>query len=770
MANFTRPLRSARRNLVSRPLLHWFKSVMPPVSETEREAIEAGSVWWDRELFSGRPDWRLLRDLPAARLSDDERAFMNGPVEELCAMLDDWQINFELKDLPPEIWDFLKQKKFFGMIIPEEYGGLGFSAFGHSSVVMKIATRSITTAVTVMVPNSLGPGELLIHYGTDEQKSYYLPRLASGEELPCFALTGPLNGSDAANMPDEGVVCWGEVDGKRTLGMRVSWDKRYITLGPVATLLGLAFRLKDPDGLLGVGGDLGITLALVPTTTPGVEIGRRHYPAHQAFQNGPNRGQDVFIPMDWVIGGQDRVGQGWRMLMSALAAGRAISLPSLSTGGTKVAARSTGAYARVRRQFGIPIGKFEGIEEPLTRIAASAYMLEAGRQVTTTAIDQGEKPAILSAIMKFHATDAMRRAVDDAMDVHGGKAICEGPRNYLANAYHAMPVSITVEGANILTRSLIIAGQGIFRCHPYVLTEMLAASDPDEAAGLEKFDEVLYRHIWFDISNVARTFFHNLTFGRLAGSPAAGDLRPYYRQISRWSVTFATMAEILMATLGGGLRRREKLSARIGDVLSDLYLVSCTLKRFEDDGRPEDDRPLVQYTAQAAFHRIQQRFDEIFANFPLRPVGWLLRFLTFPLGRRVKAPDDRLGQKIAEILLAPSDTRDRLTEDIFIGDESQPLGQLEAAMIAAIDAEPLERKMKNARLSDIDAAVAAFVLSADEADRLRRARALAFEVIAVDDFAPEEISPRSSYPRNYPGDTPSPTPAPTTSPAAPSTS
>ncbi|MCB2107397.1 MAG: acyl-CoA dehydrogenase, partial [Rhodobacteraceae bacterium] len=460
------PFKDWRRRVLTGPLFAWYKRVLPPMSDTEREALEAGTVWWDAELFSGAPDWSKLHAAPKAELNAEEQAFVDGPTDDLCAMLDDWRINFEWRDLPPEVWDFIKEHRFFGMIIPKEHGGLGFSALAHSQVVSKIATRSITAAVTVMVPNSLGPAELLLHYGTDEQRRHYLPRLAKGEDIPCFALTGPYAGSDAASLPDIGIVCKGTYNGKETLGLRGNWEKRYITLGPVATVMGLALQTHDPDHLLGDVDDLGITVALVPTDTPGVEIGRRHYPVHQAFLNGPNKGKDVFIPFDWVIGGQDNVGKGWRMLMDSLAAGRGISLPSLSAGGAKFCARTTGAYGRVRKQFKVPVGKFEGVQEALARIGGRAYMAESMRRLTAIAVDMGEKPSVLSAIAKLHGTDMLRATINDAMDVHGGKGICDGPSNYLANVYHAMPVSITVEGANILTRSLIVFGQGAIRCHP----------------------------------------------------------------------------------------------------------------------------------------------------------------------------------------------------------------------------------------------------------------------------------------------------------------
>ena len=460
---------SFRRDFITKPIFSWARGVLPSMSDTEREALEAGDVWWDADLFTGNPDWSKLLAYAPATLTDEERAFLHGPVDELCAMLDDWKINWEWRDLPPEAWDFIKRHKFFGMIIPKEYGGLGFSPYAHSEVVRKISTRSVTAAVTVMVPNSLGPGELLMRFGTREQQQQWLPRLADGHDIPCFGLTSPEAGSDAASMIDTGIICKGQFEGREVIGLRLNWHKRYITLGPVATLLGLAFKAYDPDHLVGSEEDLGITVALIPTHLPGVEIGKRHLPAMQVFQNGPNWGRDVFIPLDYIIGGQERLGQGWKMLMTALAAGRGISLPSLSAAGAAYAARTTGAYARIREQFGISISKFEGIEEPLARIAGIAYQLDAARRLTCAALNQGHHPAVISGIMKLHATERLRIAIDDAMDIHGGKAVIDGPQNYLGSLYRSVPVGITVEGANILTRNLIVFGQGAIRAHPYLL-------------------------------------------------------------------------------------------------------------------------------------------------------------------------------------------------------------------------------------------------------------------------------------------------------------
>src|SRR3989440_11687312 len=583
-----------RRLLITDRILALYRRILPDMSQTEKEAIDAGSVWWDGDLFSGRPDWNKLLATRAPRLSEEEQAFLDGPVEELCAMCNDWEITHELQDLPTHVWQFIKDKGFLGMIIPKRYGGLGFAALVHWGLVMKLSTRSNALAISVMVPNSLGPGELLLHYGTDEQKNHYLPRLAKGLEVPCFALTSPEAGSDAASIPDFGVVCKGVWQGREVLGMRVTWDKRYITLGPIATLLGLAFRLYDPEGLLGNEKDLGITCALVPTNTPGVNIGRRHLPLNAAFQNGPNSGKDVFMPLDWIIGGPEYAGKGWMMLMGCLAAGRAISLPTSAVGGTKALVRFVGAYARVRSQFKTPIGKLEGVEEALGRIAAHCYMMDATRVMTAGAVDLGEKPAVLSAIAKYHMTERGRQCVNDAMDIHGGKGICLGPNNWIGRGYQITPVAITVEGANILTRTLIIFGQGAIRAHPYVLREMRAAKEMRDAEASREFDDAFTSHIGHVLRNGVRTFVYGVT-ASIASTPrdAAKETKHYYRHVSRLSAAFAFLADISMLAMGGALKRKEKISGRLGDVLSMMYLVSATLKRYEDQ-RVKEDLPLVR--------------------------------------------------------------------------------------------------------------------------------------------------------------------------------
>jgi acyl-CoA dehydrogenase len=728
-------------------VLKIFRNILPQVSQTEQEALDAGTVWWDGDLFSGKPDWNKLLAYPKPQLTAEERGFLAGPVEQLCEMLDEWKITRELHDLPPEVWQFIKQNGFFGMIIPRQYGGHGFSALAHSEVVMKIGSRSGTAAVTVMVPNSLGPAELLLHYGTEEQKNHYLPRLAKGLEVPCFALTGPSAGSDAGSIPDSGTVCQGEFNGRQdVLGMRVTWEKRYITLGPVATLLGLAFKLYDPDGLLGTKKDLGITLALIPTNTPGVNIGRRHFPLDAAFQNGPNSGQDVFIPMEWVIGGLGGVGIGWRMLMNCLAAGRSISLPATATGAAKLAARTSGAYGRVRTQFGMPIGRFEGVEEALARIGGNTYMMDAARVMTAGAVDLGEKPSVISAIVKYHLTERSRQTINDAMDVHGGKGICMGPSNYLARTYQQTPVGITVEGANILTRSMMIFGQGAIRCHPYVLKEIHAANDSDTGRASLEFDRTLMGHLSFSVGNSMRSLFHGLTGSSLADAPlnVAPEVRHYYQQLSRLSAAFALAADISMLALGGSLKRKEKLSARLGDILSLLYLCSAALKRFEDDARPTSDLPLLDWSIQDALYHLQQAFDGLLNNFPNRLAAWVLRALIFPLGKTYSPPSDDLGHMVAMLMLEPGDARDRLTAGIYIPSSSnEPIGILERALRCATQCEITESKVRAAVKSGlisaqgdekITKALERGIITAIEAESLTEMKSLRRQVIMVDDF------------------------------------
>ncbi len=739
-----------RQRLLVAPMLKYIRKVLPPMSDTERAAIEAGTVGWEAELFGGNPQWDKLMQMDAPQLTDEEQAFLDGPVEELCRMLDDWKITNELNDLPPEVWAFLKQHRFFGMIIPKQYGGQEFSALAHSCVVLKVSARSGAAGVTVMVPNSLGPAELLYHYGTEEQKNYYLPRLASGDEIPCFALTSPVAGSDAGAIPDHGIICKGEFEGEEVLGFKLTWDKRYITLAPVATLLGLAFKAYDPDHLLSDKEELGITCALIPVNTRGVEIGYRHNPLNAAFQNGPTRGKDVFVPLDYVIGGQSGIGDGWRMLVESLSAGRGISLPALGAGAGKFTSRITGAYARIRKQFNIPIGKFEGVEEALARIGGLSYMMDAGRLLTASAIDSGEKPSVISAIMKYHNTEGMRRVVDDAMDVHGGKGICLGPGNYLARSYQSVPVCITVEGANILTRSMIIFGQGAMRCHPYVVKEVAASSNPDEESAIQELDVALLGHLGYTTKNAARSILYGMTGGRLAASPVTGPTSAYFKRLARMSASFAFLADVALLVLGGALKRKEKLSGRFADALSFMFLCSAILKRFEDTGRPAEDMPLVEWSAKYCLYQTQNALDEIMRNFPSLIVGQLLRAVVFPIGRNLRYPNDALGHKVAAILLEPSETRERLTEGVFISDDAEDrTGCVEYAFTKVIAAEPAEDKLRKAKImpppygddgSWLDEAIKLEVITADEAELVREARAATWKVISVDEFAPSETS------------------------------
>lgn len=758
-----------RRTLVSLPMLAVFRRILPAVSQTEREALEAGTVWWEGELFSGRPDWNKLLAYPKPRLSAEEQAFIDGPLRELCEMLNDWRLMHEMTDLPLPVWQFIKDQGFLGMIIPKEYGGKGFSALAHSEVVMQLSTRSGTAAVSVMVPNSLGPAELLLHYGTEAQKNHYLPRLAKGLEMPCFALTSPEAGSDAGGIPDFGIVCKGEWQGRQdVLGVRLTWEKRYITLGPIATLLGLAFRLYDPDHLLANGeneqDDIGITLALVPTDTPGVNIGRRHRPMTATFMNGPNWGKDVFVPMECIIGGVEQVGQGWKMLMNCLAAGRSISLPGNAVGMSKLSTLTTGAYGRVRQQFKLSIGRFEGVEEAMARIAGNLYVMDAARVMTAGAIDLGEKPSVVSAIVKYHLTERGRQVVNDAMDVHGGKGICMGPSNYLASAYMQTPIAITVEGANILTRTMIIFGQGAIRGHPWVLEEIEAVRETDRAKAVRRLDRAFFGHLAFTLSNVARVLWLGLTGSRLTGAAGAPELRHYYQQFTRLSGAFALTADVAMFLCGGSLKRRERLSARLGDVLSQLYLASAVLKRYEDDGRPEEDLPLVRWGLLDCLNRIEESFYSIFENLPWPIASWMLRVLIFPLlmpyGREFAPPRDPLGHDVVRLMMTPGATRKRLTRGVFISrDDNDAVRALELALEATIAAEPIEARLRKAqqdgriarRYADQMAAegLKHGVISQDEFDQLKRAADLRRKAIMVDDF-PRDLGRSEIYQTTQP--------------------
>jgi len=743
-------VKSWRQQFISAPFVKQFRRMLPEISETEQVALDAGTVGWEGELFAGRPDWKVLKKQPYLELTVEEQAFLDGPVQQLCDMLDTWTITQRDADLSPETWEFLKKHRFFGMIIPKEYGGLGFSAMAHRAVLQKISSISVVAASTVAVPNSLGPGELLLHYGTEEQKNHFLPRLARGEEIPCFGLTGPTAGSDATSLPDYGIVCKGEYKGEDVLGIRLNFDKRYITLAPLATLIGIAFRMYDPDHLLGEREDLGISLALVPRDAKGLEVGSRHLPLNVPFQNGPVRGKDVFVPLSTLIGGVEMAGQGWRMLVECLSVGRAISLPSTSTGGAKMGALATGAYARIRKQFNMPIGRFEGIEAALARIAGNAYATSALSRMTATAVDLGEKPAVPSAIAKYHATEMAREIIKDAMDVHGGKGVILGPRNYLGRGWQGIPVSITVEGANILTRNLMIFGQGAIRCHPYVLKEMQAARIDNERERVEQFDELLFAHVGYSIRNATRSLVLGLSFGKFAVVPHDRRTAKYYQKLSRYSASLAFVSDVAMLTLGGKLKQKEHLSARLGDVLSHLYICSAMLKRYESQGRPAADQAILAWAFHNAIYRIQIALRLVVDNFPNRYIRGLLRFAVFPFGRREKAPGDRLTHKVAQLLLTPSDTRQRLTDGVYMSETSNhPICFMERALPQVINAEPLERKLLKAVRNrevrgvtwdeQVRDAVTKHVLSKEEADILVRVRELVAEIIAVDEFDGEEL-------------------------------
>ena len=739
-----------RKPFITAPLLKFYTKLLPPLSDTERTALESGTVGFEGELFSGKPDWKQLLDLPKPELSAEEQAFLDGPCEELCRMTDDWEITHVRADLPPEMWEFLKRNKFFGMIVPKEYGGLGFSALANHKVIQKIASISSVVSSTVGVPNSLGPAELLMHYGTDEQKRHYLPRLADGRDVPCFALTGPFAGSDATSIPDYGIVCKGMWNGEEVLGFRLTLNKRYITLAPVASLIGVAFRMYDPDGLLGGKRDIGISLALVPRDVAGLEIGRRHFPLNSPFQNGPIHGKDIFIPLSQLIGGRDMAGHGWRMLMECLSIGRSITLPSTASGGSKMGAVVVGSYARIRKQFGLSVGRFEGVEEPLARIGANAYAISALSQATAAAVARGENPAVPSTIAKYHCTQMGREVSKDVMDILGGKGIILGPRNFAGRSWQAAPIMITVEGANIMTRSLMIFGQGAILCHPWVMKEMKAAQLQDPKQRIDQFDTALFGHIGFAISNAVRSWWYGLTASRIGAAPGDDDTRRYFRKLNRYSAALAVMADTSMLLLGGKLKFKESLSGRLGDVLSQLYIASAMLKRHQDEGSPAGDQPVLAYAFHDAINKIETALSTALRNFPIRPIGWLLWLVIFPWGRRAQAPGDRLGHKVASLLMTPCDARDRLADGVFTTPgEHNPAGRIVSYLPKFVLAEPVERKfLKALKNSDIEAlefdaqldeGVREGWITADERRQLEELRTLTLDAISVDDFDPEEL-------------------------------
>ncbi len=743
-------MKPLRRQYISAPFFSLFKKMLPPLSDTEQEAIDAGTVWWDGQLFSGKPDWKSLIKIEKPRLSEEEQAFMDGPVTELCRMSDAWKINHDWNVIPDHILDFVRKNGFLAMIIPKEYGGLGFSAIAQSEVLIKISNTGAAITYLVAVPNSLGPGELLIKYGTEEQKNYYLPRLAEGTDIPCFALTAPMAGSDATSIPDTGVVCKGQWQGKEVTGMRLNFSKRYITLSSIATLVGLAFRLQDPDHLIGDIDDYGITCALLPRETEGLIIGRRHLPVGDAFLNGPLEGSDVFVPLDYIIGGQEMAGKGWRMLVNCLSVGRCITLPTGGAAFSRRAVMGTTAYASLRRQFGVQIKQFEGIQKPLARMSGLAYIINAARLHTIQSVDAGEKPAVPSAILKYHCTEMARQCLLDAMDIHGGKAVMKGPKNYIASGYESIPVAITVEGANILTRNLMIFGQGATRSHPYVLEEMQLASKDTDGKVIEDFDNVLFKHIGFSISNGARAFLLAITSSHIAMNPGHKSLARYYAHLTRLSAAFALIADISMLSLQSKLKIMEMLSARLGDLLSDLYLASMVLKHYENDGCPEEDLPLVQWSLDYLLKHYQEAFREIIDNYPNRPLAYLLRLVVFPLGMHFKAPSDRLETRLVQSVTENNATRERLTTGLYMEQgDNNPLAHVNEVFLESLELEPLNKKIKQAikdrvipklqGLELIEKAREAEVISKEEADQLIAFDEQLMSVIHVDDFDEDEL-------------------------------
>lgn len=748
-------IKPIRRQLITKKILAFFVKSLPNISQTEQDALDAGTVSWDAELFTGKPDWQKLAAIPKPQLSEEEQAFFDGPVEELCRLADDWQITHEDQDLPEPVWHFIKDNGFWSMIIPKQYGGLEFSAYAQSKILAKIFSHSQTLGVTVAVPNSLGPGELLMHYGTDEQKDYYLPRLAKGEEIPCFALTSPDAGSDAASIKDNGIVCKQTFNGKETLGIRLNWDKRYITLAPVASLLGLAFKLYDPDGLLGDKKEYGITCALIPTDIEGVKTGQRHFPLNNPFQNGPTQGKDVFVPIDYIIGGPDMAGNGWRMLMECLSAGRGITLPSAGAGMSRLLTYAGGAYARVRQQFNMPVGYLEGVAEVIARMVSNTYIADATCSLTAAIIDQGEKPPVISAISKYHCTERGRLVVNDAMDVHGGKGIVLGPKNYLGRIYQGVPVAITVEGANILTRSMIIFGQGAMRCHPHLLDEVKAAKLEDSKQQLIQFDNVFFKHVHYSASNFIRSFFLALSGGRFSHSPVDdSDLKWVYQQMNRLSASFAILSDISVAVLGGDIKRREMLSGRLGDIFSALFLCSSVIKMYQDRMMPTQEKAIVRFACQTLLYSAERQMKGVIVNFPNKIIGRLMHAIALPLGAGLTPPTDELTRQVSKRVLQTGQFADFLKEGVFIpNDDEHPVYQLQQAMTMVDEVETLYKRMKKIKLEvlpthdDFDAWVKLGLdtktISSEEAELLRKYEVLRRSIVAVDDFSKDYLAKKS---------------------------
>ncbi|OAL81472.1 acyl-CoA dehydrogenase [Acinetobacter sp. SFB] len=743
-------IESLRMALITKPAYKTLANAMPSMSPTEREALDAGTSWWEKDLFMGAPDWSKFESYPYPTLSAEEQSFLDNEVEQLCLMLNDWDIHHHFKDLPPEAWSYIRNNGFLGLIIPKEYGGRAFSSFAQSRIMSKIASRSLTAAVSCMVPNSLGPGELLLHYGTEEQKNRYLPGLASGEEIPCFGLTSPEAGSDAGAIPDTGVVCYGEFEGQQVLGLRMNFSKRWITLAPIATVIGLAFKLYDPDGLLGDKNktEYGITCALIPAKHHGVKIGARHNPG-SPFMNGTVDGQDVFIPLDWIIGGSKNIGKGWRMLMECLAVGRGISLPALSTAASEMTYLTVGAFAKIRQQFKISVGKFEGVQEATSDIASDTYMLEAFRYLVTCGLNQGGKPAVMTAMAKYYATETMRHVVNHGMDVVGGRAVQMGSRNFLALYYQAIPVSITVEGANILSRSLMIFGQGSMRCHPYLFEELQLLQAEDKTTALNTFNEMLFKHLGYTFNRTARAFAYGYVGGSSDVPKSADDFTlPYFKIINRLSTNFSLTADMCLGLLAGDIKRKEMLSGRLADIHANLFISTAILKYYEHGKKTEAEQVHAKLALEKSLFNAQEAFYGLFANFPVGIAAGLVKFICFPLGRPIQKPSDALKQQAGEIIMQDNAFRDELKKHVFYNTaEDDVTGRMESTFNMLLELEPLWDKFKKAeskgqfkgltfdeRISD---AVETGFITQHEASRLLSYNAKRYDSMLTDVFDSE---------------------------------
>lgn len=736
-----------RFNLITKPAYKTLANSMPSISTTEQEALEAGTSWWEKELFMGAPDWSQFEKYPYPTLSEEEQSFIDNEVELLCSMLNEWEIHHHLKDLPPEVWQFIKDKGFLGLIIPKSFGGKEFSSFAQSRIMSKIASRSLTTAVSCMVPNSLGPGELLMHYGTDAQKQQYLPGLAKGEEIPCFGLTSPEAGSDAGAIPDSGVVCYGEYEGAQVLGLRMNFSKRWITLAPIATVVGLAFKLYDPEGLLGDKNktEYGITCALIPASHSGIKIGARHFPG-SPFMNGTVEGEDVFIPIDWIIGGQENAGKGWRMLMECLGVGRGISLPALATAAGEMSYLTVGAFAKIRQQFNISVGKFEGVQEATSEIASDAYMLEAFRYLVTCGLNQGGTPAVMTAMAKYYATETMRKVVNHGMDIAGGRAIQLGPRNFLALTYQAIPIAITVEGANILTRSLMIFGQGSMRCHPYLFEELQLLQSEDKSTSVKKFDDLLFKHLAYTFNRGAKSFAYGWTGGS-SDAPQSVDqfTASYYKTINRFSANFALVADMALGLLAGDLKRKEMLSGRLADIHAHLFISTAILKFYEAGQKTEAEQLHAKLALQKAFLNIQEAFWGLFENFPAKLPAAFVKWICFPFGRVISKPDDELKKQVAELMMQEHPFREQLKHHVFYSTKADDVtGRLEHTFQILRTLEPLWDKFKKAESKgkfkgltfeeNIEHAIKEGFISESEAQQLLQYNAIRFDSMLTDVF------------------------------------